>query len=119
MACKKLLIVEDDEAIRQMMQDVLEIEGYEILSASDGQQGLEMLRAHAETPCLIILDMMMPKVNGWQFLDEQRANPKYAGIPVIVCSAYRESAKTVKPHAFVEKPVQLPVLTKAVKAFCA
>jgi CheY-like chemotaxis protein len=118
-ACKKLLIVEDDEAIRQMMQDVLEIEGYEILSAADGGEGIKLLNSSSETPCVIILDMMMPNVNGWQFLDEQRVNPKFSGIPVIVCSAYTESAKAVRPSAFVEKPVQLPKLTQAVKAFCA
>jgi two-component system response regulator MprA len=118
-SCKKLLIVEDDEAIRHMMQDVLEIEGYEIVVAADGQEGIELLGASDEAPCVIILDMMMPRMNGWQFLDQQRLNPKYAGIPVIICSAYTESAKAVKPSAFVAKPVQLPVLTSAVRAFCA
>src|SRR4051812_48407004 len=118
-ACKKLLIVEDDEAIRHMMQDVLEIEGYEIVTAADGQEGLELLRSSDETPCVIILDMMMPRMNGWQFLDEQRLDPRFSGIPVIVCSAYTESAKAVRPSAFVAKPVQLPSLTNAVRSFCA
>lgn len=119
MDCKNILIVEDDEAIRQMMQDVLEIAGYKVSVAADGREGIENLTRMEKGPCLILLDMMMPGMNGWQFLDYQRAHPKASKIPVVVCSAFKESAKSVKPAAFVEKPVRLDTLLDTVKAFCA
>jgi CheY-like chemotaxis protein len=62
--------------------------------------------------------MMMPGMNGWQFLDYQRSQPQFAGIPVVVCSALTETARSVKPAAFIPKPVELKVLVQAVKAFC-
>jgi CheY-like chemotaxis protein len=118
-SCKNVLIVEDDRAIRQMIQDVLEVEGYNVHSACDGSEGIEQLRALAPAPCVVLLDLMMPGTNGWKFLDFQRSDPKLSGIPVIVCSAYSESAKSVKPHAIIEKPVRLDALLSAVHAFCA
>lgn len=119
-SCKKVLIIEDDQAIRQMVQDVLELEGYETSGAANGNEGIEFLQKDDNAkPCVIILDMMMPVANGWQFLDYQRANGNLSKIPVIVCSAFKESAKTVRPSAFVEKPIKLNALRDAVKAFCA
>jgi CheY-like chemotaxis protein len=119
MACKNVLIVDDDQAIRQMLQDVLEIQGYKTLTANNGKEGIEKLKPPAELPCVIVLDLMMPGMNGWEFLDHQRSNPNLARIPVIVCSAYRESAKSVHAHAVVEKPIKLDQLLGAVKALCA
>lgn len=119
-SCKKVLVIEDDQAIRQMVQDVLELEGYETSGAANGNEGIEYLqKSDAGKPCVIILDMMMPVANGWQFLDFQRNHQKLADIPVIVCSAFKESAKTVRPSAFIEKPIKLNVLREAVKALCA
>lgn len=118
MSAKRILIVEDDDAIRQMLKDVLEIAGYELFTAADGKEGIEALSMLSPSPCLILLDMMMPGTNGWDFLDYQRSVSRLAGIPVIVCSAYKESAKTVKPSAFIEKPIQLNTLLKAIRAFC-
>lgn len=119
MGCRRILIVEDDRAIRQMMKDVLEVEGYEVLVAGDGSEGLEQLRTASKQPCVVLLDLMMPGTNGWTFLDHQRSDPKLSGIPVIICSAYAESAKSVKPHALIEKPVRLEVLLDTVHGFCA
>lgn len=119
MSCKNILIVEDDHAIRQMMKDVLELNGYKIHTASDGSEGIQVLQKILPQPCLVLLDLMMPGTNGWQFLDVQRSDPSFASIPVVVCSAYKESAKAVAPSAIVEKPIQLEALLGAVKAFCA
>lgn len=116
--CKNILVIEDDAAIRQTMKDILEIQGYHVFLAANGKEGTDQLRAIAPNPCAILLDLMMPEMNGWQFLDFQRNDPKLRGIPVIICSAYEESAKSVKPQAFVSKPVQLDQLLGAVKAFC-
>jgi CheY-like chemotaxis protein len=119
MECKSVLVIEDDLAIRRTMKDVLEIQGYHVHVASDGKEGTEKLKSLEPEPCVILLDLMMPVMNGWQFLDFQRNDPKYKDIPVVICSAYAESAKAVKPDAFVSKPVQLRDLLGAVKNFCA
>ncbi len=119
MLCKNILIVEDELAIRQMMQDILELEGYKIYTASDGAEGLKVLEAISPNPCVVLLDLMMPGTNGWWFLDRQRSDPKLSKIPVVICSAYAESARSVHPSGFVPKPVQLNSLLGAVKAFCA
>jgi len=117
--CKNILIIEDDAAIRQTMADILEIHGYQVFLASDGREGAEQLNTIAPGPCVILLDMMMPGTNGWQFLDVQRNDPKFQNIPVVICSAYEESAKSVKPNGFIPKPIQLDQLLGAVKDFCA
>lgn len=117
--CKKVLVIDDDPAIRQTIQDVLEIYGYDVHTASDGKEGIKELSSMKESPCLILLDLMMPGMNGWGFLDFQRANPVYAGVPVIICSAYEASAKSVGANNILVKPVQLESLVGAVKAFCA
>ena len=119
MVCKNVLIVEDDVSIRQSMQDVLEISGYTVHTAANGIEGLEKLEILAGTPCVILLDMMMPKMNGWQFLDVQRTDPRYKNIPVVVCSAYEEISKSVHPDGFLSKPLQFSALIGAVKSHCA
>lgn len=119
MNCKNILVVEDEPSIRQMMKDILEMQGYHVETASDGAEGIALLKRLNPGPCVVLLDLMMPGTNGWQFLDIQRSDPKYSGIPVVICSAYKESAKTVHPSGFVEKPIQLKTLLNAVRAFCA
>ena len=119
MSCKNVLVVEDDRAIRQMIKDVLEVEGYTVFTAADGREGIEQLKSLSPSPCMVVLDLMMPGTNGWKFLDHQRSDPKLSAIPIIVCSAYSESAKSVKPNAILEKPVKLDALLHAVHEFCA
>lgn len=117
--CKNVLIVEDDQAVRSMLKDVLEIEGYNIYIAKDGSEGIEQLKIIANEPCVILLDLMMPGTNGWKFLDFQRSDPNLKHIPVIVCSAYEESARSVHPDDIVPKPVNLTHLLNVVHKFCA
>ena len=116
---RNILVIEDEPAIQQMIKDVLELQGYLVFTASDGREGIDKLRAIQPEPCVVLLDLMMPGTNGWQFLDMQRSDSKLANIPVVVCSAYEESAKSVSPSGYVPKPIQLPSLLGAVKAFCA
>lgn len=119
MNCKSVLIIEDDEDLRQSMRDVLEIQGYQAYCVSDGKEAIDRLNALEVLPCVILLDMMMPGMNGWQFLDYQRNTSKYSSIPVIVCSALSATAKTLKPAAIVPKPVELKKLLQTVQSFCA
>lgn len=120
MGCKNILIIEDETSISQMMKDILSIEGYTVQTAEDGLEGLKKLQEmNTESePCVVLLDLMMPRANGWWFLDNQRNDPALSKIPVVICSAYEESAKSVRPSGYVPKPVQLDNLLSAVKQFC-
>jgi CheY-like chemotaxis protein len=120
--CKNILIIEDDKSIREMMQDVLELEGYKIHVAANGQEAVDALNGFSsgkKLPCVVLLDLMMPVLNGWQFLDFQRNHPTLKKIPVVVVSAYAESARSVRPQAVVTKPIQLGSLLSAVQSLCA
>jgi CheY-like chemotaxis protein len=115
---KRILIVEDDKAIRDMMKSVLEVEGYTVLAASNGKMGIEALKGQ-ESPNVILLDMMMPVMNGWDFLDFLRSNSLTRQIPVVIVSAYGEIARSVKPQGFVPKPIQLKALLDAIEKCAA
>lgn len=118
--CKNILVIDDDAAILQTMQDVLEIYGYKVVTAKDGIDGIQKLKEmEKELPCLIILDLMMPGMNGWGFLDFHRTIPHISSIPVVICSAYEASAKAMASNPVLVKPVKLDSLVGAVKAFCA
>lgn len=119
MAHKSILIIEDDPAICQTVKDLLEIESFEVLVATNGKEAATILSAASELPCVILLDLMMPTMNGWQFLDYQRNDPRLKDIPIVICSAYEESAKSVKPSGFIAKPLKLENLLSAVQQFCA
>lgn len=114
-----VLLIEDEESISGMMKDILTIEGYNVLTACDGIEGLSKLRSIVPNPCVVLLDMMMPKANGWWFLDHQRNDPALSEIPVVICSAYESSARSVRPSGFVPKPVQLDCLLSTLKQFSA
>ena len=115
---KTVLVIEDHAPVSNTIKDVLEIEGYEVEIANNGKEAVEIL-AHGQRPNLILLDLMMPVMNGWQFLDFQRENEEFKSIPVVVCSAYKETAKSVHPSAVIEKPLNLDSLLDTVKAHCA
>ncbi len=78
----KILIVEDDPLILRMYQKIFSFEGYEIEMASNGEEGLQ--KAKTVVPTIILLDIMMPKMNGLQVLDSLKADPTTKNIPVIV-----------------------------------
>lgn len=118
--CETVLVIEDDEPIRTAVQEALELEGYQVLVAGDGKAGLEMIRK-AVTPCLILLDLMLPIMNGWEFMEELRKNGNMlAAIPIVVTSAAGGAAKTAAEHAqgFIRKPIDLELLLSTVKKFC-
>lgn len=79
---KKILCVEDEEALQKTLGEVLKQEGYEVVSAFDGENGLNLV--NSEKPDLILLDLIMPKMNGFEVLKKLKANEKTKEIPVIV-----------------------------------
>jgi CheY-like chemotaxis protein len=116
-AHKRVLVVEDDLDIRESLEQILEIEGYEPLLAENGQAAVEMLK-QGERPCLILLDLMMPVMSGWEFLRVQRENTLIATIPVIVVSAAGDRAKSTSANGFIKKPIELENLLEVVHQFC-
>jgi CheY-like chemotaxis protein len=111
---KNILVIEDDKPIREMLKAVLEIEGYAVKTVENGFEGIEAIVSHT-LPDAILLDMMMPVMNGWDFMDFLRTNAFHYKIPVIIISAYSETAKTIKPEAIINKPIQLKELLGALE----
>jgi CheY-like chemotaxis protein len=118
--CHLLLIVEDDTDIREALADYLEIEGYSVKTAANGKEALNILQnLDPGKPCLILLDLMMPVMNGWEFLELKNHNHMLASIPVVVVSAVAERLRKengVSGH--LKKPLDLNVLLKIVTAYC-
>lgn len=114
---KRILVVEDEQVIRETFQLALEIEGYQVDVASNGKEGLDLLCAIPK-PCLILLDLMMPVMNGWEFMDEIKKIPALADIPIVVVTAFSEKARGIKEHVVLPKPVDLTVLFSTVEKWC-
>jgi CheY-like chemotaxis protein len=116
----RILLVEDDEATRTAMALALELQGFTVDAAANGQEALDLLRAAAQ-PCLILLDLMMPVMDGWQFRDEQRQDPALAAIPVVVVSAdgsVPQKAATLGATDYLQKPVDVDQLVNTVQRYC-
>ena len=114
---KSVLVVEDDENIREVLQLVLESEGYLVHTAENGQEGVKFLKENAETS-LILLDLMMPVMDGWAFLEQRKLDPRLAAIPVVVLSASGLSEKPEGATAFLSKPVELHNLLRVTQSHC-
>ena len=115
-----VLVVEDDPDIRATLCEALEDNGYRAVGAANGAEALDYLRSGAESPCLILLDLMMPVMDGQTFRTEQRADPKLANIPVVVISAYRDVERQANDLAaeFLSKPVRLETLLETARKHC-
>ena len=113
-----IFIVEDDVDTREMLGRFLELEGFGVETASNGRQALERLDRGLRV-CVILLDLMMPVMDGWQFRREQVQRDELADIPVIVVSAAgRERLQQIHANAYVSKPVDLDELLKQIAQFC-
>jgi CheY-like chemotaxis protein len=116
--CASILVVEDDQDIREAIRDLLESEGYSVLLACNGKEALEVLKGINHT-CLILLDLMMAVMSGWEFLEARRHDFALAPIPVIVVSAVAdERVKQAGASGFIKKPVDLDLLLALVKKHC-
>jgi len=101
-----VLIVEDDWDLRAMMEQTLHLEGFAPFVASNGKVALEILRSGAPIK-IILLDLMMPIMDGWTFRREQLSDPRISEIPVVVLSAVSERAQQIRPLASFPKPVAI------------
>lgn len=120
MSACSILVVDDDLDILETTRFILESAGYRVLTAENGTEAL--LRLHDEAaPCVILLDLMMPVMNGWEFRAEQARDPGLAAIPVIVVTgAGRAAPKAASLGAacLLEKPVDLATLLSKVQLYC-
>jgi CheY-like chemotaxis protein len=120
MPTPSILIVEDDEAVREALVALLEGAGYRVVEAGDGAEALARLRA-ADRVGLILLDLMMPIMNGWEFRDHQRRDPALAEIPVVIVTAdHGAAAKAAAAGAAgcLLKPFEVPELLDLVERYC-
>lgn len=117
---RRVLVVDDDLSIQGFLAEALADESYEVQTASNGREALEVLTAWL--PDLILLDLMMPEMDGWHFRAEQRARPEIAGVPVIVLSATRDlavRARDLEPAQIFPKPFDLDALLTTIEQLTA
>lgn len=117
---REVMIVEDDEDLREALVPVLQYEGYSVASAANGREAIDRLR-RGEKPCVILLDLMMPVMDGSQFRSAQLEDPALASIPVIIVSAdgsVRQKAAALGVVGYVRKPIDLDVLLDMIKQHC-
>lgn len=115
-----ILIVEDDKDGRELLGELIALHGFQPVLASDGLAALELLKT--TRPCVILLDLMMPRMNGWQFREAQMSNPALKDIPVVVVSAdgnVARKAHEVHASAYLRKPVDPAELVRAIQAHCS
>ncbi len=115
--CQSILVVEDDDDIRNVMVDVLESEGFHAEAATNGREALELLHK-IEKPCLVLLDMMMPIMNGREFLDKVMEDSYLAPIPILIVSAVADKTDTKGAVGFLKKPVDIDMVLKMVNQYC-
>jgi CheY-like chemotaxis protein len=121
-----ILIVEDDPDVREMLATLLSTEGFHVVGAEDGLEALHLLRIvrhrAPEVPCLILLDLTMPRLGGHEFRRVQLGDPTVASVPVAVMSGavdIEERAQALGAVATVAKPIDHDLLLNVVRRYCA
>lgn len=115
MSAKTVLVVEDDEDIRETLRDAFEDEGYAVRCAVNGKEGLEALKQF-ERPCAVILDLIMPIMAGSELYAAMLADPALADIPVIVSTS--DPSRAPSGVLVLKKPVQLQTMLTTVNRLC-
>jgi len=120
LSCRSILVVDDDPDVRDAVADVLGDEGYQVTSAGSGREALEQLRKQTR-PSLILLDMVMPDMDGWRFRMELKKQPELAAIPVVILSAHgnvRDAALALGASDYLRKPLQADSLLEIAERYC-
>ena len=121
MPCSHIVAIEDDADLRDTLKDLLEMEGFRVVTASNGQEGLRQIEQNGQ-PCLILLDLMMPVMNGWEFLETLRREKvtPLAQTPVAVVSAAADIADVERDYgcSVLKKPVSVERLFALAHAHC-
>jgi CheY-like chemotaxis protein len=122
MAGRGILVVDDERDIREVLQTALEMEGYRVQTAANGKEALALLEREPGLQ-LVLLDLMMPVMNGLEFLGTVRRDPRLQDLPVVVVSAFGQMVRdgalqALGPQGFMEKPVQFQALLDVVSRHC-
>ena len=114
MSSGEIFIVADDNDTRNALSELLEAEGFSVDGAPNGREALARLRSGRVHPAAILLDLMMPGMDGWDFRSEQMRDPELARVPVVIVSASGFSRASIeaqfRPAAYVEKPIERTAL---------
>lgn len=113
-----LLVVDDDADLRELLRELLELQGYAVTTANNGQDALTLLRQPLR-PAMILLDLMMPIMDGNHFLLEQGKDPHLATIPVVTMTAGRNLEHLAAGRPLLTKPFSFDVLLTTVERYCA
>jgi len=116
---KTILVVEDDSDVRDALIELLEYRGHLVVGAANGREALDRLRSNTR-PALILLDLMMPVMDGWQFRAEQLRDPSLAPIPVVLISAdgnVAQKAAAIGVASYLQKPVEADSLFAAIERY--
>jgi CheY-like chemotaxis protein len=115
-----ILIIEDDEDVRDSLNELLTLRGYRVFGAANGREALDRLESGL-SPCLIILDLMLPIMNGWDFRQRQLADSRWRHIPTIVLSGVNDLAlesQRLQAVGFLSKPINFNSLFETVDRYC-
>ena len=114
---KKILVIEDDLSIRELLVEILEEEGYDVVSGANGLEALELLKSN--DPDLIVMDIMMPLMDGYKLKSELLKNAKWGSIPVLAMSAQNQAVEKLSSHGFsnfINKPLEMDYFLQAVNS---
>jgi DNA-binding response OmpR family regulator len=111
-----VFIIEDEEELRETMREALELNGYSVVTAGDGQRALAELSS-IQNLGLVILDLVMPGMNGWQFFDEMRKRAQFLSVPVVVYTSLPDRAPSGATRV-LKKPASFDRLLSTVREYC-
>jgi CheY-like chemotaxis protein len=118
---KPVLVVDDDPDVRKSLAEALADRGWIVVAEPNGKTAMEHLR-QGLTPCAILLDLMMPIMDGWQFREELRQDPSLATIPVLVISAFSPKPpagySALQDAPFIPKPFEIETVIRAIRRVC-
>ena len=114
-----ILVIDDDDDIREVLATVLDEAGFRVVTAANGREGLERLREDPQ-PDVILLDLMMPEMDGYQFRAEQQRDPALRAIPTLIVTAGTVTSRVeaLGAEAILRKPVSLRRLVDTIRGFC-
>ena len=118
----KILVVDDEVNILTILKDSLEFSGFQVVTAPDGQEALDMVAK--ENPELVVLDIGMPKMDGWEVCRRLKSDPKTKGLPIIILTAYTQSSDQKRgaqlgADCFVAKPCDFTYLVEQINTLLA
>jgi CheY-like chemotaxis protein len=115
----QVLVIDDDDVLRETLCSVLDARGFRVLSAANGRDAIDRVRVRGSRPALVVLDLSMPVMDGEEFLREQGADPLLAGVPAIVMTAQQPPTELAGDvRAIFQKPVRLAVLLQTIQHVC-